>query len=71
VELSKKPEPLVPEADFPRFQKIVKAAFSQRRKMLKNTLNGFGFSDILQDKIDFTRRPETLSVEEFAALSKD
>jgi hypothetical protein len=34
-------------------------------------LNGFGFSDILQDKIDFTRRPETLSVEEFAALSKD
>lgn len=71
IELSKKPKPLVPEADYPKFQKIVKAAFSQRRKMLKNTLNGFGFSDIIQDQIDFTRRPETLSVEEFAELAKD
>ncbi len=71
IELSKKTEALVPESDYPRFQKIVKAAFSQRRKMLKNTLNGFGFSDILQDQIDFSRRPETLSVAEFATLAKD
>ena len=39
--------------------------------MLKNTLNGFGFSDIIQDQIDFSRRPETLSVAEFATLAKD
>ena len=71
INLKKLPRPLIDEALFPRFEKIVKTTFSQRRKMLKNTLNGFGFSDILQDQIDLTRRPETLSVEEFAALAKD
>jgi 16S rRNA (adenine1518-N6/adenine1519-N6)-dimethyltransferase len=71
IELSKKPQPIVPEEDFPRFQKIVKAAFSQRRKMLKNTLNSFDFSIEIQEKIDFTRRPETLTIKEFSELAKD
>lgn len=55
----------------------VKAAFSQRRKTLLNSLAGFNglpkdrIEKILEDcGIDSKRRPETLSLEEFAALSK-
>ena len=47
------------------FFNVVKQAFSQRRKMLRNTLKSFfENSTMLQDKF-FKRRPETLSVEEF------
>ncbi len=62
--------PAVPKEGFSRFQKIVTAAFAQRRKMLKNSLSGFHIPDRLQQEIDFSRRPETLTVQEFARLSK-
>jgi 16S rRNA (adenine1518-N6/adenine1519-N6)-dimethyltransferase len=56
---------------------VVKAAFGQRRKTLKNALSGGGLGisgpgllAILQAAgIDGARRAETLSVEEFVALS--
>ncbi|MEW6586706.1 MAG: 16S rRNA (adenine(1518)-N(6)/adenine(1519)-N(6))-dimethyltransferase RsmA [Nitrospirota bacterium] len=55
-----------------RMFKIVKAAFSQRRKMLSNSLRSFR-QDVKAwlDKagIDPARRPETLSLEEFARLA--
>ncbi|MEE8335208.1 MAG: 16S rRNA (adenine(1518)-N(6)/adenine(1519)-N(6))-dimethyltransferase RsmA [Candidatus Neomarinimicrobiota bacterium] len=70
IRLNKKSRPLISEKYFSRFEKIVKAAFSQRRKMLRNSLNGFGFYDTIQKEIDFTRRPETLSVEEFVHLAE-
>ena len=54
------------------FFKIVKTAFSQRRKMLSNSLKSLR-EDVKEwlDKagIDPHRRPETLSMEEFARLA--
>jgi 16S rRNA (adenine1518-N6/adenine1519-N6)-dimethyltransferase len=52
------------------FIKVVKAAFNQRRKMLRNSL-----SSIIQDKImlesdTFTKRPEQLSLHDFIAITQ-
>ncbi|MCH7762447.1 MAG: 16S rRNA (adenine(1518)-N(6)/adenine(1519)-N(6))-dimethyltransferase RsmA [Candidatus Marinimicrobia bacterium] len=71
VQFIKKKESLVEENEFDRFEKIVGAAFSRRRKMLRNTLTGFDFSDAIKEKIDFSRRPETLTIDEFVSLIKD
>ena len=53
------------------FSKVVKAAFSQRRKMIKNSLREFNFSETAKSQIDFSRRPQTLTVEEFLLLVRD
>ena len=58
------------------FFRVVRAAFGQRRKTLANSLQGNGFAKedvlaMLRDTgIDGGRRGETLSMEEFAALSR-
>ena len=52
------------------FQDIIKKSFQGRRKMIKNTLAGYDFSSEVKNSIDFTRRPETISPEEFALLTK-
>lgn len=59
------------EADNPAlFKQIVKTSFNQRRKMLRNTLSTIFEKPILESiNFDFTRRPETLSVEEFVSLT--
>jgi 16S rRNA (adenine1518-N6/adenine1519-N6)-dimethyltransferase len=49
-----------------RFFEIVHAAFQQRRKKLKNSLADFS---IKTDKIDLSRRPESLSIQEFVELT--
>lgn len=54
--------------DIPFFKKFVKAAFSTRRKTLKNALGSLGL-DLSKAGFDFTRRAETLSVDEFINLS--
>lgn len=51
-----------------QFFAVVKAAFNQRRKMLRNPLKGMFDADVLQDEI-FAKRAEQLSVEDFAALT--
>jgi 16S rRNA (adenine1518-N6/adenine1519-N6)-dimethyltransferase len=52
------------------FRQIVKAAFNQRRKMLRNTLKPF-FKDpaILEEPL-FTQRPEQLSLATFVELAQ-
>lgn len=47
---------------------LVKTAFNQRRKTLRNALKGLFRKEILEDAL-FNRRAETLSMEEFAALT--
>lgn len=47
---------------------LVKAAFNQRRKMLRNPLKGMFATEILQEEI-FTKRAEQLTVADFAALT--
>ena len=53
------------------FKNIVKTAFNQRRKQMRNSLMGLVGKEnpILNDPI-FTKRPEQLSVEEFIALTQ-
>jgi 16S rRNA (adenine1518-N6/adenine1519-N6)-dimethyltransferase len=68
IKITKKETPVINDEQFDEFGKIVKAAFSKRRKMLKNSLEGFNISQEVKNKIDFKRRPETLSIEEFAEL---
>jgi 16S rRNA (adenine1518-N6/adenine1519-N6)-dimethyltransferase len=47
---------------------LVKAAFNQRRKMLRNAVRGLFDETVLVDEI-FNKRAEQLSIEDFAALS--
>ncbi len=68
ITLSQKSNP--PDIEFGRFLKLVKAAFGQRRKMLRNALSGLAFfpSETL-DRL-FTKRAEALTLEEFFWLEK-
>ena len=50
------------------FYVLVKTAFNQRRKTLRNAVKSLFDSDILQDEI-FNKRAEQLSVTDFAALT--
>ena len=50
------------------FWVLVKTAFNQRRKTLRNGVKSLFAKEILDDNL-FNRRAETLSVEEFAALT--
>jgi len=64
--------PSVMVRDEKMFFRLVRTAFSQRRKTLSNSLKGISdnIKDVLlQSGIDPQRRPETLSLEEFARLS--
>ena len=68
LRFTKKENPVVSDDQYIKFNKIVKAAFSMRRKMLRNSLSGFDIPENIREEIDFTRRPETLSIAEFAKL---
>ena len=68
LRFTKKENPIVADNKYIKFNKIVKTAFLKRRKMLRNSLSGFDFDEEIKEKIDFTRRPETLTIEEFAQL---
>jgi len=50
------------------FFSLVKAAFNQRRKMLRNAVQGLFEPAVLTDAI-FNKRAEQLSVDQFAALT--
>lgn len=52
------------------FFKVVKTAFNQRRKTLRNSLKSFQLSDKLREDVIFAKRPEQLSVQQFIALTK-
>ena len=68
IRFTKKENPLISDEKYMRFNKLVSAAFSQRRKMLRNTLKGWDIHPALKKQINFTRRPETLTIEEFVTL---
>ncbi len=66
-------EPRVAVVDEGLFRQIVKAAFNQRRKTLRNALRSVGGADLeaigQRADIDLQRRGETLSLEAFARLT--
>ena len=47
---------------------LVKTAFNQRRKTLRNAVKSLFTTEVLQDEL-FNKRAEALSVEDFAALT--
>ncbi len=51
------------------FFHVVKTAFNQRRKTLRNSLKSLNLSENLKEDAIFDRRPEQLSVPEFITLS--
>lgn len=55
-----------------QFISVVKASFGKRRKTLKNSLSNSIFDSYIfeSDSIDFTKRAEELSVEDFIQLTK-
>lgn len=56
--------------DVPFFFRVVKTAFNQRRKTLRNSLKSFQISDKLKEDVIFALRPEQLSVDQFIKLTK-
>ena len=52
------------------FFKVVKTAFGQRRKTLRNSLKTFNLSDNLKANSIFGKRPEQLSVQAFIELTE-
>lgn len=52
------------------FFNVVKTAFNQRRKTLRNSLKTFQLSDNLREDSIFDLRPEQLSVEQFIELTQ-
>ena len=63
--------PLVDQELMEVFARLVKAAFAQRRKSLRNNLKGLLTEAEISDAgIDPSARAETLSVEEFIALTR-
>ena len=69
-------EPLFKLSDYSHFRKTIKAAFSQRRKTLKNCLVSSGFDKekvskaIFELGLDENIRGEKLSIEQFGKLSE-
>jgi len=65
-------QPPVAVADAQLFRRLIKTVFSQRRKQLSNSVRALGVdaaAALLQAGIQAARRPETLSLAEFAALA--
>ncbi len=52
------------------FFKVVKLAFNQRRKTIRNSLKTFNLSDNLKEDTIFDQRPEQLSVADFITLTQ-
>ena len=76
VSLKVRKEPLLKLSNYKHFRKTIKAAFSQRRKTLKNCLVGAGFDRekvahvISQMNLDENIRGEKLSIAQFGELSE-
>ena len=69
VRLKRKADYALP-CDDNLFFSVVKTAFQQRRKTLRNSLKSFGLSASLKEDSIFDERPERLGVSEFILLTQ-
>ena len=69
LRLVRKENPQLP-CDEQLFFKVVKTAFNQRRKTLRNSLKAFNLSQNLKEDTIFDRRPEQLHVVDFITLTQ-
>ena len=67
IRLWRKEEELA--CDYRELRIVVKSAFSQRRKMMRNTLKSLVKNEAILKDPFFTQRPEQLSVQEFIKLT--
>jgi len=58
-----------PDCQYGKLKLVVKTAFNQRRKMLRNSLSGFDIPSGIGQEVS-TKRPEQLSVEDFVRLAR-
>jgi len=76
VSMKVRKKPLLKLSDYKFFRKVIKAAFSQRRKTLKNCLVSNGFdkekvTNVIQTlNLDENIRGEKLSIEQFGELAE-
>lgn len=66
----KRKENIALPCDEKMLYKVVKTAFQQRRKTLRNSLKTFNLSDKIKEDAIFGQRPEQLSVSQFIALTQ-
>lgn len=72
VRFEKRARPLAAVADYARFKRLVKIAFSQRRKQIGSNLRKNApdfFQGLKQSGINPSARPEQISIAQWAALS--
>jgi 16S rRNA (adenine1518-N6/adenine1519-N6)-dimethyltransferase len=70
VRLEPYARPMVQVSNEDAFETLVRQAFSQRRKTLRNTLRGLLDADLISSlAIDPSARAESLGIAEFAALA--
>ena len=69
IRLTRKKDYSIP-CDEKMLYKVVKTAFQQRRKTLRNSLKSFNISDKIKEDTIFGRRPEQLSVAQFIELTQ-
>ncbi len=67
IRLIRKKDALIVKSD-KAYTMLVKTAFQQRRKTLRNATKSLFMPEVLQDEI-FEKRAERLSIEDFAALT--
>jgi 16S rRNA (adenine1518-N6/adenine1519-N6)-dimethyltransferase len=67
IELTRKSETLSYSSEA-AFARLVKMAFNQRRKTLRNAVKGMFEPEVLQDEL-FNKRAEQLTIQQFAALT--
>ena len=70
IEIMKKENSYHKDINLKLFGQIVRMAFNQRRKMLRNSLSSLEI-DVKNCAIDFTKRPEQLSIEDFIEISNN
>jgi len=73
IRMLTRPEPIIPESEWPNAEKVMKTAFLQKRKKIKTSLSSLypdALANLEKAGIDPNRRPETLSLEEWRTLAK-
>ena len=74
VRMERREEPIVADAEYPVFKRLVKYCFSLRRKQIGTILKRMGIEPIdrlLADAgIEHTERPERIEIERWAALAR-
>ena len=70
IKMTLRDKPMI-QSDYLQFKKVVKTAFNQRRKTLRNSLKSIVINkSFLQEDI-FNLRPEQISIEAFDQLTLD